>query len=109
VVKGPLQVRPVFLHTDQRIEGLVFFTLVALLGRAILAARMRRAGLAYSVDQVLFEFAPLSAIVQPFVDGTQLGQLGGLSAVQQEILLALHLPAPEHYLPATEPTGWPSP
>jgi transposase len=37
-VKGPLRVRPVFLHTDERIQVLVFFNLVALLVRAILAA-----------------------------------------------------------------------
>jgi hypothetical protein len=103
VVKGPLQVRPVFLHTDERIEGLVFFTLVALLVRAILAVRLKRAGLASSVDQVLFEFAPLTAIVQPLADGSQVVQLGLIAAVQQEVLTALGLPPPSRYLTSAWP------
>jgi transposase len=47
-VKGPLQVRPVFLRTDERIEGLVLCTMLALLVRAILALPCRRVGLADS-------------------------------------------------------------
>jgi transposase len=97
-VKGPLQVRPVFLHTDARIEVLVFFNLVALLVRAILALRLRRAGLTYSVDQVLFEFAPLTAVYQLFADGSQVAQLGLLTARQQEVLATLHLPAVNRYV-----------
>lgn len=97
-VKGPLQVRPLFLHTDQRLEVLVFLNLVALLVRAILALRLQRAGLSYSVDRVLGEFAPLTAVYQPFADGSQVAQLGLLSAGQQEVLTALRLPALSQYL-----------
>ena len=43
--KGPVAVRPVFLHSDERIEGLVFITLVALLVRALLRLRCQQAGL----------------------------------------------------------------
>jgi transposase len=78
-VKGPLQVRPVFLHTDARIEVLVFLDLVALLVRAILTLHLRRADLSYSVDRVLFEFAPLTAVYQLFADGSQVAQLGRLT------------------------------
>jgi hypothetical protein len=97
-VKGPLQVRPVFLHTDERIEVLVFLNLVALLVRALLALRLRRAGLTYSVDRVLFEFAPLTAVYQLFADGSQVAQLGRLTACQQEVLAALLLPAVSRYV-----------
>lgn len=97
-VKGPLQVRPAFLHTDARIEVLVFLNLVALLVRALLALRLRRAGLTYSVDRVLFEFAPLSAVYQLFADGSQVAQPGLLTADQQEVLAALHLPAVSRYV-----------
>jgi hypothetical protein len=98
VVKGPLQVRPVFLHTDKRIEVLVFFNLVALLVRAILRTRLKRAGLTHSVDRVLFEFAPLSAVYQQFTDGSQVRKLGTISAFQQKVLTALELPPPERYI-----------
>jgi transposase len=97
-MKGPLQVRPVFLHTDERIEVLVFLNLVALLVRTLLALRLRRAGLTDSVDQVLFEFAPLTAVFQLFADGSQVAQLGLLTARQQEVLAALHLPAVNRYV-----------
>ncbi len=97
-VKGPLQVRPVFLHTDARIEVLVFLNLVALLVRAILALRLQRVGLSYSVDRVLFEFTPLTAVYQLFADGSQVAQLGLLTACQQEVLAALHLPAVSRYV-----------
>jgi transposase len=97
-VKGPLQVRPVFLHTDQRIEVLVFLNLVALLVRAILALRLHRAGLTYSVDRVLFEFAPLTAVYQLFADGSQVAQLGLMTTCQQEILTALRLPGASRYV-----------
>jgi hypothetical protein len=97
-VKGPLQVRPVFLQTDTRIEVLVFLNLVALLVRASLALHLQRAGLTYSVDRVLFEFAPLTAVYQLFADGSQVAQLGPLTACQQEVLAALHLPAASRYL-----------
>lgn len=101
VVKGPLRVRPVFLHTDERIQVLVFFNLVALLVRAILALRLKRAGLSYSVDQVLFEFASLHAVYQHFSDGSQVPQLGSVSAFQQEVLMALHLPPLTRYVTDT--------
>jgi hypothetical protein len=97
-VKGPLQVRPVFLHTDARIEVLVFFNLVALLVRAILTLRLRRAGLSYSADRVLSEFASLTAVYQLFADGSQTAQLGRLTPDQQEVLAALHLPAVSRYV-----------
>ncbi len=101
VVKGPLRVRPVFLHTDERIQVLVFFNLVALLVRAILALRLKRVGLSYSVDQVLFEFASLNAVYQHFSDGSQVPQLGSVSAFQQEVLMALHLPPLTRYMTDT--------
>jgi hypothetical protein len=89
----------VFLHTDERIEVLVFLNLVALLVRALLALRLRRAGLTDSVDRVLFEFAPLTAVYQLFADGSRVAQLGLLTAYQQEVLTALHLPAVSRYVP----------
>lgn len=98
VVKGPLQVRPVFLHSDERIEVLVFFNLVALLVRAILRARLKQVGLNYSVDRVLLEFAPLSAVYQQFTDGSEVRKLGSVSAFQQKVLTALDLPSAERYI-----------
>lgn len=100
-VKGPLRVRPVFLQTDERIQVLVFFNLVALLVRAVLELRLKRAGLSYSADTVLFEFDSLNAVYQRFSDGSQVPQLGSVSGFQQEVLTALHLSPSTRYVALT--------
>lgn len=97
-LKGPLRVRPLYLHSDQRIEGLVFINLLALLVRAILELRCRRAGLHDTADQILGAFTSLYATDQVFVDGSRLTQLGELSSSQQRVLEALHFPSPTRYL-----------
>ena len=97
-LKGPLQVQPLYLHTDARIEGLVFITFLALLLRAVLALRCRQANVPSSVDRVLRGFAPLYATDQTFVDGSRLTQLGELSGFQQRMLAGLDFPPATRYL-----------
>jgi len=97
-VKGPLAVRPVFLHTDQRIEGLVFVTLVALLVRALLALQCQQAGLKVSVDRVLAEFAPWSAIDLTLTDGAHVRQVCTPTDFQAQVMAALGVPPRERYL-----------
>jgi len=97
-VKGPLRVRPVFLRTDERIEGLVLFTMLALLVRSILALQCRRAGLPFTVDQILAEFANLRAIDLSFSDGSRRRVASDLSATQEQILTALNLPPVTRYV-----------
>ena len=91
-VKGPLRVRPVFLRTDERIEGLVLFTMLALLIRAILTLQCRRAGLDFTADRILAELAPLRAIDLRFSDGSCRRIAGDLSITQKQVLTALDLP-----------------
>jgi transposase len=103
-IKGPLRVRPVFLHSDERIQGLVFFTLVGLLVRAILEMRLRRAGLTYSATKVLSQFATLSALDLTFQDGSRQREIAALTSFQQQVLVALGLPPVERYA-ALAPLG----
>ncbi len=97
VLKGPLRVRPFFVQTDIRIQGLVFFNLLALLVRAILGLRLRRVGLSLSVDQALATFASLQVITTRFHDGSILQQVSEPSPRQRQILEALRLPSLECY------------
>jgi len=97
-LKGPLRVRPLYLQSDQRIEGLVFINLLALLVRALLELRCRRAGLNYTAGRVLRAFEPLYATDQVFVDGSRLTQLGEMTPFQQRVLDRLHVPSPTRYL-----------
>ena len=96
-VKGPLCVRPIFLRTDERIESLVFFTMLALLVRSILALQCRQFNLSFSVDQVLAEFAALSAIDLSFHDGSRRRLVSDLSVTQKQILTALQAPSVTRY------------
>lgn len=97
MLKGPLQVRPFFVHTDERVQGLVFFNLVALLVRAILGLCLHRAGLALSIERALAAFAPLQVVEVGFDDGSVLRQVAALSTTQRQLLAALRLPPSERY------------
>jgi transposase len=97
-LKGPLSVRPLYLHSDQRIESLIFIILLALLVRVLLQVRCQRAGLALSTDRMLAAFAPLTATELTFIDGSRLCQLDTLSPFQRHLLATLQFPAPSRYL-----------
>jgi transposase len=98
VLKSPLAVRPVYLHTDERIEGLVFVTLVALLVRALLAFQCQQAGLSASVDRVLVEFAPWSAVELSLTDGSQVRQVATPTEFQAEVMQQLGVSECKRYL-----------
>jgi transposase len=98
VLKGPLRVRPIYLKSDQRIEGMVFINMVALLTWSIVELRCRRAGLSYTSQRILNEFAPLYATDQTFTDGSRLYQVGDVSDFQQAVLSSLQFPPVEAYL-----------
>jgi transposase len=98
VLKSPLAVRPVFLHTDERIEGLVFITLVALLVRALLSVRCQQVGVRVSVDRVLTEFAPWAVVDLTLTDGSQVRQVATPTEFQAEVMTKLGVPACERYL-----------
>ncbi len=98
--------RPVFLHTDQRIEGLVFITLVALLARALLRLRCQQAGLKVSADRVLAEFAPWSIVDLTLTDGSHLRQVSTPTEFQSQVMTALGVPPYERYRGAVIGGRW---
>jgi hypothetical protein len=89
MVKGPLRVHPLFVHTDQRIEATVFLTLLALLVRAILEQVARQKGLARTAAQLYRPLATLQAIDLVWADGDRLRQVADLTDTQQQLLQAL--------------------
>ena len=96
--KGPVAVRPVFLHTDPRIEGLVFITLVALLVRALLRVRCAKVGLKLTLDRILTEFAPWAVVDLTLTDGTHLREITPPTEFQTRVLTALGGPPYERYV-----------
>lgn len=97
VVKGPLLVHPLFVHTDRRIEGLVFVTLLALLVRAILERTCRQRGLPMTAERLFRGFASLQAVDLTWADGSLQRRASQMSAFQAEVLNTLGWPTPEAY------------
>ena len=101
-VKGPIQVRPLFLHKQERVEGLVFVTMLALLVYTILEMLCRRAGKHITARQVLERFELLAATYIQFGDGSWLKLPSALNEAQQQLIDLLRFPPPGTYFGATE-------
>jgi hypothetical protein len=97
LTKGPLAVRPVYLHKQERILALVFCTMIALLVFALLELLAHRAGLAQSGTTMLAQFASLSVLVLVLYDGAALRYTTGLAPPLTAILQALGFPPAEQY------------
>jgi len=97
LVKGPLAVRPVYVHKEERVLGLVFCTMVAVLLFALLELVTRRAGLTLSGQQVLAQCATLTVVVLILHDGSALRHLTGLAPPVTRLLQMLGWPAAEQY------------
>lgn len=98
VVKGPLRVRPLFVQTETRIQGLIFLTLVALLIFSLVELELARIHRPQTARTALDTFASLGAVDLVFRDGSQVRRLSNFSPHQQELLDLLGLPAPHTYL-----------
>lgn len=98
VVKGPIRIRPMFLHKEERIEGLVFVAMLALLVYTILEMLCRRAGRWITARQVLEKFELLGAIYLQFGDGSVLKLPSELNASQRQLVELLRFPDPAVYL-----------
>lgn len=101
VVKGPLLVRPLFVRTDGRIEGLVFITLLALLVRAILERACRQRGLQVTAEKLFRGFASLQAVDLIWADGSLQRRASEMTAFQAEVLNTLGWPMAEVYASLT--------
>jgi transposase len=91
-VKGPLGVRPLFVRTDQRIEGLIWITLLALLSRAILEHLAHQRGLAMTADRLLRPFESWQVVDVCWRDGSRQRQAAEPTPDQAQILRTLGWP-----------------
>lgn len=96
-VKGPLEVRPVYVHKQERVLGLVFCSMVALLLYALVELECARANSPRSATATFEEFAALAVVVTHFTDGTTLNRLSGVSPNLLALFNVLRLPPIEHY------------
>jgi uncharacterized membrane protein len=88
-LKGPIRMRPIFLHKDERIEALMWVNMLALLVYSVLEIKCRRQGLRVTGEKVLKGFAYLAAIYTRFVDGSVQLRVADLNTFQQDVVKAL--------------------
>jgi transposase len=88
-MKGPLRLRPVFLHKEERIAGLVFVNMLALLAYSVVEIKCRREGVMVTGEEVLKRFAHLAAIYTTFADGSVQVRIERLNHHQQEVVQAV--------------------
>jgi len=98
IVKGPVRIRPMFLHKQERVEGLVFVAILALLVYTILEMLCRRAGQWITSRQVLERFELLGAVYLQFGDGSVLKLPSALNAFQGQLIELLRFSDPAVYL-----------
>lgn len=96
-VKGPLLVRPLFVRTDQRIEGLIFITLLALLTRAILERVCRQHGLEITTQRLFRAFTTLQAVDLVWRDGSHQRRASEMTAFQEQVIETLDWAPPQTY------------
>jgi transposase len=97
LVKGPLAVRPVYLHKQERIQALIFCTMVALLVFALLELLAHRASFVASGQTLLAQFAGLAVLILILHDGSTLRRVTGLAPPLATILHALGFPPADRY------------
>jgi len=77
--KGPIRIRHIFLHKQERIESLVFICMVALLVYSILEMEAKRANIVMTGESILKQFQtsdlgswgyPLRVVYTIFRDGS---------------------------------------
>jgi hypothetical protein len=97
LLKGPLAVRPVFLHQLARILSLVFCTMVALLVFALVEWAARRVGERDSGTALFARLAELRVLVLCFHDGSRSRRVTGLGPFDAELLDRLGWPPATRY------------
>lgn len=95
VLKGPLQIHPLWLHKDERLVSLVLILMIALLIYCLLEYLVRQAQHYLTGRALLDAFASYMVVLLHFADGSQMWTYPQLTALQADLLAALDLPSPQ--------------
>lgn len=98
VLKGPLQIHPLWLHKDERLVSLVLVLMLALLIYCLLEHLARQAQRHLTGRAVLEVFAAYTVVLLRFADGSQLWTFPELTPRQADLLAALNWPSPQFTL-----------
>lgn len=70
VTKSDLQVSPMYVHLDRRLEGLLLVNMIALLAYSLLERQMRQSGLNLTTRRLIEKLANLHLIETYYLDGS---------------------------------------
>lgn len=97
VTKNGLNVSPVYLHKDERIEAMLLINMLALLAYSTLERQARQGGLQMTTRRIIAKLESLDVVETHCVDGSRLLRLVPVDAEQAELvqILARVLLAPQ--------------
>lgn len=98
IVKGPLQIHPLWLHKDERLVSLVLVIMIALLVYCLLEHLARQAQRQVTGRTVLELFGNYTVVLVSFSDASQMWVYPELTSSQSQWLKDLDLPSPQHTL-----------
>jgi transposase len=106
--KSQLQVSPLYVHKDPRIQAMLLLNMLALLAYTILERQARQAGLALTTRRLIEQLDSLHVIETLARDGSRFYRLTPLSQEQAELIEALRSLFPLEPAPLSLPPGSPS-
>jgi len=89
ITKSDLQVSPIYLHNDQRIEGMLLINMLALLAYSLLERQVRQGGLQLTTRQIIAQLESLTVIETQCWDGSRLHRLVPVNEEQAALLAVL--------------------
>jgi transposase len=111
ISKSELQVSPIYLHKDERIEGMLLIHMLALLAYSLLERQVRQSGLQMTTRRIIEKLESLDVIETLCWDGSRLYRMvpvdeeqTALLGVLAQILADLRLQRWFHLLPPVEST-----
>jgi len=110
VAKSQLQVSPIYIHKDERIEAMLLINMLALLAYSVLERQSRQGGLQVTTRHIIEKLDSLDVVETHCLDGSCLIRLvpvdeeqAILLSVLAQVLSELRLPRwPHPFLPAAQ-------
>ncbi len=98
VFKQDLRVRPLFVHSDERLRAMLLINLIALLAYSLLERQARQQGLLLTAHRILEQLSGLQVIEVEAWDGSRLQRLSEITPEQERVITLV-------WLGLSKPTG----
>lgn len=86
VFKQDLRVRPLFVHSDERLRALLLVNLIALLAYSLLERQARQQGLTLTAHRILESLSNLQVLELEAWDGSRVDQLSEITPEQSRVI-----------------------